>query len=693
MGAFAATAGAETPARALGRAWEAYRQGDLAAARAAGKLTGLRNRDHALYLGAQAAALSGDPAAALPVFRAVAAMKDSRFHGIAAWRAADCLWDLGRAAEARAAYERLVSGRAGGDGDRGVGLERIARAWEREGDPLRARQTWRRLALELPAHPLAPAAIEALERAGVPLTPRERIDRAARLTAGRDWDRALLELSLVGDADSDELRALRDYWTGTTLYRMRRQYERAGRLLIAVHEKMGRGASPEGRQSKSAEALFHGARALSRADLDDEAIVHYGEVVKKYPATSHAAEAQFLSGWLEFNRGRWRESLPGLRETLRRYRSSRWADDASWYLGFAHFLLGEHAEALPHFERLAARRGALEGGKGRYWRARTLAALGRPIEANRELRHIVGAWPLSWYALLARERLLEQGLDIDVWGERPPARRPVPALGRIDPKVARDPLIARVDELLAAGLEVEAGVELRRGERAFMKKHGATRALPVLFARYDQARNHNRPWELAVVYGARALAAPPAGGARGWWERAYPRAFRKLVDKHQDLGKNPPYYLYAIMRKESGFDPHVVSYADARGLLQMIPPTTRRVVEKLDMEWSEDLLYQPEANVKVGSWYVGRLVQKFKGQIPIAAGSFNSGPRPVMRWLDQNGARPMDEFVELVAYTPTREYMKKVTDYYAHYVLLYEDRAYRQPLTVDAAYREDELDY
>jgi len=147
------------------------------------------------------------------------------------------------------------------------------------------------------------------------------------------------------------------------------------------------------------------------------------------------------------------------------------------------------------------------------------------------------------------------------------------------------------------------------------------------------------------------------------------------------------------MRKESGFDPHVVSYADAIGLLQMIPPTTRRVVEQLDMEWSEDLLYQPEMNVKVGSWYIGRLAQKFKGQIPLAAGSFNSGPRPVMRWLDQHGQRPMDELVELVAYTPTREYMKKVTDYYAHYVLLYEGRAYRQPLAVDATYLKNELDY
>jgi soluble lytic murein transglycosylase len=684
--------GSPAPARRLADAFAAYRRGDLDGARAALGEKRLINRDYALYLAAQGAALGGDPGAALPLFREVGTTAGSRFARIAAWRAADCLWDLGRAAEARAAYEKLVPGSAGArpqagdltsgplDGDPGVGLERIARAHEKEGDARRALAAWRRLALELPAHPLAAGAVAAIEEGGAPLTAAERIERAERLTAQREWPRALDELALVSDDDAQ--RALRDYWIGTTLYKMRRQYERAGRLLIAVHEAMG---------ARAASALFHGARALSRADLDDEAIRVYGEVVKKYPSSDWAAEAQYLSGWLEFNRGRYREALPGLRALLAKFPRSKWADDAHWTIGFSHYLLGEHAEALRSLERVAAQGGALEGGKGRYWKARALAALGRGGEARAELARLVSAFPLSWYALLARERLLEEGVEIGPFGDR--AAAAVPALGRPAPKVAADRLIARVDELLAADLDVEAGVELRRGERAFIQKHTAARALPVLFARYERAGNHNRPWLLAEVHGGRALAQPPRGAARTWWERAYPRAFRRFIEKHEKLGKNPPLYLYAIMRKESGFDPHVVSYADAIGLMQMIPATTKRVAKELEMEWGEDLLYDPEKNVKVGSWYIGSLVQKFKGQIPLAAGSFNSGPRPVMRWLDQNGRRPMDELVELVAYTQTREYMKKVTSYYAHYVLLYEGKPYRQPLSVDAAYVKNEIDY
>jgi peptidoglycan lytic transglycosylase len=691
-----ARAHAADPAHTLGRAYAAYRDGRLDEARklARAVIDKVKNRDYALYVAAQSAALGGDPAAALPAFRAIAAMAGSRFHDVAEWRAADCLWDLGRFAEARAAYEKLVpptqpprptNGDISDsplDGDTAVGLTRIARAYEREGNGARANAAWRRLALELPAHPLAADAIVALERAGAPLRAHDRLERAERLTDNRGWSQALEELALVSDEEPADVRTLRDYWIGTTLFKMRRDYARAGKLLIDVHTRMG---------GRAAEALFHGARALSRADQDDDAIRVYGDVVKQYPSTDWAAEAQFLIGWLDFNRGRFKESLPGLEATVARFGKTKFAADAAWYLGFAHFLLGEHEAALPYLEKVAARGGALVGGRGRYWRARSLAALGRAADAAAEYRKIVVSWPLSWYALLARERLAEMKIDVGPFGDRTDDDAPV--LGAVDPKTTKEDVIVRVDELLAAGMDVEAALELHRGEGALLKKLGAARALPLLFSRYDKAGAANRPWELAEDHGGRALDQPPRGAARPWWEHAYPRAYRAFIEKYQDLGQNPPYYLYSIMRKESGFDPHVVSYADAIGLLQMIPPTTQRVVVELDMPYTDDLLYQPELNVKTGSWYIGHLLLKFHEQIPIGAGSFNCGPKPVMRWLDQSGGRPIDEFVELVAYTQTREYMKKVTDFYAHYLLLYEGKEYRQPLTVDAAYDKNDLDY
>jgi soluble lytic murein transglycosylase len=125
----------------------------------------------------------------------------------------------------------------------------------------------------------------------------------------------------------------------------------------------------------------------------------------------------------------------------------------------------------------------------------------------------------------------------------------------------------------------------------------------------------------------------------------------------------------------------------------MIPATTIRVAKELKLPYDPGKLYEPEFNVMTASWYIGRLLQKFKGQVPLGAGSFNSGPRPVMRWLDMYGDREMDELVELVPYTQTREYMKKVTENYARYRYLYANEHYEQPLTVDKKYLVDQLTY
>jgi soluble lytic murein transglycosylase len=125
----------------------------------------------------------------------------------------------------------------------------------------------------------------------------------------------------------------------------------------------------------------------------------------------------------------------------------------------------------------------------------------------------------------------------------------------------------------------------------------------------------------------------------------------------------------------------------------MIPATSLRVSKELGVPYDPGKLYEPDYNIKLGSWYIGRLLQKFKGQIPFGAGSFNSGPRPVMKWLDQYGDREVDELVELVPFTQTREYMKKVTENYARYRYLYANEVYAQPLVVDKKYETNQLTY
>lgn len=696
------TAPAPSAVELLGKAYRAYDAGSLdeaAAALAALDESKLENRDYVAWLRGQLALVGGDGEAAARHFTALRQTPDSRYAAAVPWRLADADWERGRRDEAVAAYRRLLeTPRAASYADLATVRFRIA-SHAADGASAatgRAAAKAKRAAiaalrdfiLTAPRHPLAERAEVRLRLLGGPragaLRATDRITRARNLIASHLWHEAVAELALVPESAALAVRRQRDYWLGTALFKMRRRYADAGKLLLSVAPHLG---------ADGAEAMFHGARALSRADEDDRAITWYRKVVEKYPRSEWAQEAQFLIGWLELNRGRYAQAIEPLEQVIRKYPRSKWVDDALWFSGLAHYLAGEWQAARTQLGALAKRGGALEAGKGQYWLARIDEREGKAEAARTGYLALVKRWPFSWYALLSRARLAAAGVAVGPFG----ADAVAPTGPRFESKVvaslAADPLIRRTDELTAAGLGVEAGYELERAERGFLARHGRGPGLAFLMDRYRKAGNFNRPWMLGVVYGGAALNGPAEGSARAWWQHAYPEAYKALVDKYRDVGKNPVGYLHAIMRKESGFDPLTLSYADAQGLLQMIPATTLRVAEKLGLPYAPGRLYEPEFNIQTGSWYIGTLLQKFRGQIPLGAGAFNSGPRPVMRWCDQNGHRELDEFVELVSYTQTREYMKKVTENYARYRYLLLGEVYDLPLTVDKAYRNDDVTY
>jgi len=695
-----------SPVSELGRGFRAYRAGDYKMAVSAlepllGR--GLRNEDWVLYLLGESELYQGDTAAARRHFERLAASKaNGRPRELAPWRIADCLWIAGDRAAAGAAYTKLLK-----RGDKLIDAA-VARFHLAElaaaRNPAESAKLFLAINREFPAHPLAD---EALRRAAPPkatappeLPPAERIKRAEALSKDRHWNEALEDLAKLPAELPPVLAAERDYQIGMTKFHMRRDYPRAGELLLA--------AVPQLSGDKAASAAFHGARALSRVDRDDEAITGYHKVVANYPRSRYAAEAQYLAGWLEFNRGRFREGLPDLQATLDHFGKSDFADDAAWCVAFAHYQLGEMDQAMAGFdryERLPGGDTSVEERRARvgYWRARVHEKAARKTEAIAGYRDSIRRGPLSFYGLLARARLRALGEAVpansffDALAAEGGDKTGASGFALPDPLshagAESDPSLARADELLEAGMDVEAGWELERNESAILHRLGEQRGLATLLDRYRLASDFARANRLAESHGGRALSLEPKGGARAIWEAAFPKAYGALVDTLGPPAGNPDWFLYAIMRKESGFQPLDVSYADARGLLQMIPPTSAKVAAAAGAQFFPDQLYDPEINIRLGATYIGSLYRKFGQQIPVAAGSYNAGPKAMSRWCDQHGKHPMDEFVELIAFAQTREYVKRVASIYARYRYLYGPAPYEIPLTVDAKYRADGPDY
>ena len=126
------------------------------------------------------------------------------------------------------------------------------------------------------------------------------------------------------------------------------------------------------------------------------------------------------------------------------------------------------------------------------------------------------------------------------------------------------------------------------------------------------------------------------------------------------------------MHKESGFGTTLASRVDARGLMQMMPSLGQEMAGKARLPFfvPEDL-FRPEVNIRLGTRRLGELSQMFASQLFLVAGGYNGGHLAVERWLEKHGSRPLDEFLELVGFRESREYMKRVTAIHARYTYLY----------------------
>ncbi|SUO93824.1 transglycosylase SLT domain-containing protein [Suttonella ornithocola] len=124
-----------------------------------------------------------------------------------------------------------------------------------------------------------------------------------------------------------------------------------------------------------------------------------------------------------------------------------------------------------------------------------------------------------------------------------------------------------------------------------------------------------------------------------------------------------PAKIYAIIRKESIFQPEIKSRAGAIGLMQVMPATARHTAKKYGIPYTNSLqLTIPETNLNIGSQYLADRLNQF-GHLAYAAAAYNAGPSRANRWLADNPALPLDEWIAQIPFYETRDYAKRVLEY------------------------------
>jgi soluble lytic murein transglycosylase len=601
---------------------------------------------------AQALAYSGQKAQAL--------VKLQKIKNAPAWlvkrvepRRVELLVDTGRFKEAKLAFAKLKNTTS----PESLWLKVLISDGVK--DFITATQTRHDLAMRFPSHPHGKMAAEQLyAQKSFSFTDSERVKRA----------QAFLELSLKQEA-LDELKAVKNpaevhvQWIQGQCHLIRGQEDDSLALQMLIPFTS--------RTDWYAPAALNvlARRAMRLQDLP-LARNRFLELVKRFPDDSSSSDASYLAAWLAMNLGQFEVAANEFSEFETNFPASKKRDEARWFQGYS---LVRNRSYVKSREVLLSLGVDFEKSslvpQARYWAARSLEL--QSVDAGSANKTVINEYQLlvnsfrgTWYARLAKERLKDLGIE-------------VPALFTLKPKSLEAKHPKQFDmatQLAKTGLLRDAAEELDSVTAS------------------TQAEN-----SIAIGHELQALqgfAQAHALAARYLWGQTYssqeptalplmfPKAFENAVEVACKSHRVTNYFAWSIMRRESAFRPEVISAADARGLMQVIPPTAHAIAASRKMApVHQDELFSPAVSIDFGVWYLGALFQRFSHPALVAA-AYNGGPSGVASWVkEKNSQTQIDSFVEEIPLKETRAYVKQVVAD----SLIYQELYSNDPAKLDLA--------
>jgi len=370
-------------------------------------------------------------------------------------------------------------------------------------------------------------------------------------------------------------------------------------------------------------ALFSaGNMYLLRQDYD-RAIDYYREIHDRFPNSSKAAYAHWKCAWLTYRQNRPEQAKKYFDEQIEFYPGSNEAPNAIFWRGRMAEDDHNYGLARAYYQKLAGRYHNYYYG----------------VAARKRLATLPDA-PLETVASLQRIP--------DLTTIEPESLRTTPPAD--DLHLNRSRLLENAGALDLAVRELQAGtttgpswemVEIARMYTAAGEYYRALQALKHAINGY-------------FAMDVNALPQP-------YWQGLFPRPYWDALRQYSEANGLDPYLVASLIRQESEFNPGAVSRANAYGLMQLLPKTGKGTAKQVGMhDFKTDSLLNPTVNIELGTKYFREMVDHFGGQVEYALAAYNAGSSRVEDWRSSGNYRDIEEFVESIPFTETREYVQAI---------------------------------
>lgn len=303
--------------------------------------------------------------------------------------------------------------------------------------------------------------------------------------------------------------------------------------------------------------------------------------------------------------------------------------------------------AAPHFAAIASDSPTpISASRSYYWQGRA-AEIGGPGNANNFYR-LAGQYPTTFYGQLALNKLGQTQLKV-----------PYPSPTQADrTNYANNPAVKAIDRLQS----VDHGWRTDSLYRALAYQLNSPGELAILAYDAENDRSHSLALQIGKIAYGRGLDVAAL---------AFPTG---VIPSNANISGSGMALAYAIARQESAFNPGAVSPADARGLLQLLPTTAKRVASRHGMAYSAArLTSDPGYNATLGAHYLGEQIDRFGGSYILTFVAYNAGPARVPQWIERFGdprGKDLDfviDWIEAIPYPETRNYVQRIMENYEIY--------------------------
>ena len=396
--------------------------------------------------------------------------------------------------------------------------------------------------------------------------------------------------------------------------------------------------------------------ARNRNDLDQQQSL-VTQMETRFPQSEWLAEALFSSGNMYLLSRDYPKAVEYYSYLAAHFPQNKNAAAAHWRAGWLSYRQGLYADAARLFdEQIHLYPDATETAAALYWRARLYETQNHePSLAAANYRTIVRAYQHFFYAQMARERLSALGNtqpaeEADLERFKAP---PVPPLDDSFPDDSEH--LAKAKLLANAGLNDYIPEEIAADPDS---ASWSALAEAQIYASDGETFRAMRALKRALPYAATAsIPSIPLV----YWRILFPEPYWEIIKTESAKNNLDPYLVASLIRQESEFNASAISYANAYGLMQLLPSSGRALAREEGMSHFQTYqLLDPATNIRLGTRYLRQTLDKFGGVTEYALAAYNAGDSRVVDWQAAGPYHGMDEFVESIPFTQTREYVEAI---------------------------------